>query len=172
MDWIELEEKCFEITYDTIKMLLLENKDEAFYAVSLYTDSSAMSASLSASSEGKLKSILAAEEDQSIECENYYRWAVSEWFYDGYNAGAFSKISKMLREDSSREINFAKFKNELIKTLSNVLIRIKRELPIELNSTVCFVSITDDDESEEIENSSAKLINDAPLLMAFILRFD
>ncbi|MCL1091620.1 hypothetical protein L2744_18845 [Shewanella profunda] len=43
MDWIELEEKCFEITYDTIKMLLLENKDEAFYAVSLYTDSSAMS---------------------------------------------------------------------------------------------------------------------------------
>lgn len=56
MDWTELEEKCFEITYDTIKMLLLENKDEAFYAVSLYTDSSAMSASLSASSEGKLKS--------------------------------------------------------------------------------------------------------------------
>lgn len=172
MDWIELEEKCFETTYDTIKMLLLENKDETFYAVSLYTDSSAMSVSLSASSEEKLKSILADEEEQSIECENYYRWAVSEWFYDGYNAGAFSKISKMLREDSSREINFAKFKSELIQTLSNVLVRIKRELPIELNSTVCFVSVTDDNESEEIENSSAKLINDAPLLMAFISRFD
>lgn len=172
MNWDELEDKCFQATFEAIKKLLTEKPDENFYAFSLYTDSSAMTVSLSANSEERLHSILNVEEDKSKETQSYYKWATSEWAYEGFYAENFSNISKSLRESSDRE-NFVQFKNKLIQMLINVLKKIKlSELAPELSTSALFVSITDDDEAENIENISADLINDEPIKSYFISRYD
>ena len=130
MDWNKFEENCFKVTVELIRRILSENPDESFYAYSLYTDSSAMTVSLSANSEEKLKAILDSDSDKSAENQSYYKWAISEWAYEGYGADLFSEISKGLRLSSERE-RFSDFKNSLINSLTNVLKKLmKRFLKI------------------------------------------
>lgn len=172
MNWDELEEKCFQATFEAIKKLLTEKTDENFYAFSLYTDSSAMTVSLSANSEERLHSILNAEEDKSKETQSYYKWATSEWAYEGFSAENFSDISKALRESPDRA-NFLQFKEKLVQTLINTLKKLKlSELAPTLNDSVLFVSVTDDDDAERIENISAGLINDKSVASCFVSRYD
>ncbi|WP_373963005.1 DUF4303 domain-containing protein [Kosakonia sacchari] len=172
MNWDELEEKCFQAAFDAIKKLLTEYSTENFYAFSLYTDSSAMTVSLSANSEERLHSILDAEKDKSRETQSYYKWATSEWAYEGFSAENFSDISKALRESPDRA-NFLQFKNRLVQALINALKKIKlSELAPALNDSVLFVSITDDDDAERTENISAGLINDKSISSYFLSRYD
>lgn len=46
------------------------------------------------------------------------------------------------------------------------------ELASQLSTSALFVSITDDDEAENIENISADLINDEPIKSYFLSRYD
>lgn len=170
MNWNELEEECFEASLETIKKILCEIQNERFYAFSLYTDSSAMTVSMSANSQEKLSSILDSGEDDSEETKNYYRWATSEWAYEAYNSEAFSAISQKLRTSVSRN-KITEFKKELIKVLTNVLKRVKHDLGKEVQGMTFFVTITDDDDSENVEDNSAKEINDNPIFRKFIHRY-
>lgn len=172
MKWDELEIKCLQATVSAIKKLLAENPEESFYAFSLYTDSSAMTVSLSANAEQYVSSILDNEEDRSKENQNYYKWATSEWAYAGVYSEIFTDISTSLRESPDRA-NFSQFKKNLIQTLINTLEKIKcGELSLVLNTSVLFVSITDDDESENIENVSAQSINNESVTSCFLARYD
>ncbi|MEN3751779.1 DUF4303 domain-containing protein [Mangrovibacter sp. SLW1] len=120
MDWNKFEDDCFQLTVKLIKRILSEKPNENFYAFSLYTDSSAMTVSLSANSEEKLKAILDVDSDKSEENQRYYRWATSEWAYEGYGADLFSEISKELRLSPERE-HLSDFKKNLINSLTTVL---------------------------------------------------
>ncbi|NUL38958.1 DUF4303 domain-containing protein [Kosakonia sacchari] len=172
MEWDELEIKCLQATVAAIKKLLAENPEENFYAFSLYTDSSAMTVSLSANSEQQVNSILDSEENTSKENQDYYKWTTSEWAYEGVYPDFFNDISKSLRESPDRA-NFSQFKKNLIQTLINTLKKVKHgELSLVLSASVVFVSITDDDESENIENISAQSINNESITCYFLARYD
>ncbi|MCL6332083.1 DUF4303 domain-containing protein [Pectobacterium carotovorum subsp. carotovorum] len=171
MDWNKFEENCFKLTVKLIKKILSEKSNENFYAFSLYTDSSAMTVSLSANSEEKLKTILDADSDKSEENQTYYRWAISEWAYEGYESDLFSEISKELRLSSERE-SFSDFKNNLINSLTNALRRTNEEILKDGGGgVIMFVSITDDDDAEYIENMSSKIINSETIHDLFSKRY-
>ena len=171
MNWGELEKKCYQATSEAMNRLLAENSHEDFYAFSLYTDSSAMTVMLSANSEQQLESILENEEDKSKETINYYRWATSEWAYDGCFPELFGEISTLLRESPNRS-DFTDFKRKLLQILTNTLNKIKSgELASSLEKSILFVSVTDDDESEEIENISAQIINNHQETSFFLERY-
>ncbi|MEI7181512.1 MULTISPECIES: DUF4303 domain-containing protein [Pectobacterium] len=171
MDWSKFEENCFKLTVKLIKKILSEKSNENFYAFSLYTDSSAMTVSLSANSEEKLKTILDADSDKSEENQTYYRWAISEWAYEGYESDLFSEISKELRLSSERE-SFSDFKNNLINSLTNALRRTNEEILKDGGEgVIMFVSITDDDDAEYIENMSSKIINSETIHDLFSKRY-
>ncbi|WP_323634530.1 DUF4303 domain-containing protein [Pectobacterium polaris] len=171
MDWNKFEENCFKLTVKLIKKILSEKPNENFYAFSLYTDSSAMTVSLSANSEGKLKTILDADSDKSEGNQTYYRWAISEWAYEGYGSDLFSEISKELRLSSERE-SFSDFKNNLINSLTNALRRTNEEILKDgREGVIMFVSITDDDDAEYIENMSSKIINSEAIHDLFSKRY-
>lgn len=172
MDWKEFEDECFDITLSLVNGLVFENKDDVIYALCLYTDSSAMTVSLSANSEKCFFKSINTNEDNDDEMKNYYRWAFSEWLYDAYGASKFSGVSNTLRGDTLRDIDFNSFLKNLIPTLIQVLCRIRDEKINDLDKTVFFVSITDDDDSEAIENSSAKIINSDIVCRKFISRYD
>lgn len=170
MDWNEIEDDCFQIMVELVNKILSEHPDEKFYAFSLYTDSSAMTVSLSANTEEKLNAMFDADADKSQLNQNYYRWAVSEWAYEGYGADFFNEVSRKLRLAPGRE-HFSDFRCDLIKSLTNALNRMNKEI---MNDTlvVMFVSITDDDESEFIENMSSELINSEAMHDAFLERYE
>lgn len=170
MDWNEIEDDCFQIMVELVNKILSEHPDEKFYAFSLYTDSSAMTVSLSANTEEKLNAILDADADKSQVNQNYYRWAVSEWAYEGYGANLFNEVSRELRLAPEREC-FSDFRCNLIKSLTNVLNRANKEIMNDA-SVVMFVSITDDDESEYIENVSSELINIEAMHDFFLKRYE
>lgn len=171
MNWKGFEDECFDITLSLVNSLACENKDDVIYALCLYTDSSAMTVSLSANSEKGFFKSINTNEDNDDEMKNYYRWAFSEWLYDAYGASEFSGGSNVLRGDTLRDIDFNSFFKNLISTLTQVLCRIRDENINVLDKTVFFVSITDDD-SEVIENSSAKIINSDLVYRKFISRYD
>ncbi|MEI7228707.1 DUF4303 domain-containing protein [Pectobacterium carotovorum] len=169
MDWDKFEGNCFKLTVKLIKKILSEKPNENFYAFSLYTDSSAMTVSLSANSEEKLKTILDADSDKSEENQTYYRWAISEWAYEG--SDLFSEISKELRLSSERE-SFSDFQNNLINSLTNALRRTNEEILKDGGEgVIMFVSITDDDDAEYIENMSSKIINSEAIHDLFSKRY-
>ena len=172
MNWKKLEDECFQITLNIIKSLLHAYKDDELYALCLYTDSGAMTVSLSANSQKDLSQLMNLDEDNSQEIENYYRWAFSEWAYDSYNSSEFSKISKILREDPSRDIDFDFFFTTLINSLTNVLCRVRSTEIEPLKQTIFFISITDNDDSESIENDTAKLLNSQDGHCNFIARYN
>ncbi|MGU5677298.1 DUF4303 domain-containing protein [Aeromonas hydrophila] len=172
MDWKKFEDECFDLTLSLVNGLVCENKDDVIYALCLYTDSSAMTVSLSANTERGFSESINANEDNDDEMVKYYRWAFSEWLYDAYEASKFSGISNNLRGDTLRDIDFNSFFKKLIVTLTQVLCRIRDENINALDKTVFFVSITDDDDSEAIENGSAKIINSDMVYRKFISRYD
>ncbi|MFP1760718.1 DUF4303 domain-containing protein [Lonsdalea quercina] len=168
MNWNEFENSCFQLTVKLIKKILSEKPDEHFYAFCLYTDSSAMTVSMSANSEEKLKSILAADDDKSEENQSYYKWSTSEWAYEGYGADFFSELSKELRLEPERK-EFSDFKKNLINSLTKSLKRVNEELG--QDKYVMFVTITDDDDAEYIENTSSGIINSKATHHMFLSRF-
>ncbi|AOR58281.1 DUF4303 domain-containing protein [Pectobacterium parmentieri] len=171
MDWYRFEGDCYQLAVKLITRILSENPDENFYAFSLYTDSSAMTVSLSANSKEKLKAILDADSDKSKENQSYYKWAISEWAYEGYGTDFFSDMSKELRLSPERE-HFYDFKNSLIYSLTNALKRANEEIVQEGHTiAVMFVSVTDDDSAEDIENMSSKIINNRVAHNLFLERY-
>ncbi|AOR65749.1 DUF4303 domain-containing protein [Pectobacterium wasabiae] len=171
MDWYRFEGDCYQLAVKLITRVLSENPDEKFYAFSLYTDSSAMTVSLSANSKEKLKAILDADSDKSKENQTYYKWAISEWAYEGYGTDLFDEISKKLRLSPERE-HFSDFKNSLIYSLTNALKRANEEIVQQGHAiAVMFVSVTDDDNAEYIENMSSKVINNRVAHDLFLARY-
>ncbi|MCG8707913.1 DUF4303 domain-containing protein [Brenneria sp. 4F2] len=172
MDWSDFESECRRTVNTLISAILAENPDEHFYAFCLYTDSSAMAVSLAANSEEKLKSVLDADSDKSKENQNYYRWATSEWAYEDFGADLFAELSAFLRKSPERE-HFPVFKNRLIHSLAYALSSVVAEIfQNRHDAAVMFVSITDDDEAEDIENSSSEIINTEIAHNLFLTRYD
>lgn len=172
MDWDKFEEECYKITLNVITKILSERSNENLYGIVLYTDSSAMTVSLSANSTEKLQAILDSDSDKSKENQSYYKWAISEWAYESYEAELFSDLSKALRLSSDR-VQFSDFKNELINSLTNVLKKVKEQLfNRDSDKVTLFVSLTDDDDAEFIENTSSKLINSDVIHDFFLSRYE
>ncbi|WP_406639056.1 DUF4303 domain-containing protein [Pectobacterium brasiliense] len=140
MDWNKFEENCFKLTIKLIKKILSEKPNENFYAFSLYTDSQCYDCVFKCKLEEKLKTILDADSDKSEENQTYYRWAISEWAYEGYESDFISEISKELRLSSERE-SFSDFKNNLINSLTNALRRTNEEILKDGGEGVIYVCI-------------------------------
>ncbi|MBY7903819.1 DUF4303 domain-containing protein [Vibrio fluvialis] len=172
MNWDNFEEKCFKATVEVLSKLISEHKNEKIYAFALYTDGGAMTVSVSANSEERLNLILDEDSDKSKENQNYYKWATSEWAYESYDDYLYCELCKELRHSSDRE-NFFNFRNSLITSMTNVLVRVRKEMLNDaLASITMFVSVTDDDDSEYIENESSEKINEIALHENFLNRYD
>ena len=116
--------------------------------------------------------ILDEDSDKSKENQNYYKWATSEWAYESYEDYLYCELCKVLRHSSDRE-NFFNFRNSLITSMTNVLVRVRKEMHNDaLASITMFVSVTDDDDSEHIENESSEKINEIAIHEYFLNRYD
>lgn len=177
MDWNNLESQVYTLSKKAFLNLLDDHSNEKFYAFALYTDSSAMTICLAANSLEKLNEKIDEEddEDKTDEAISYFKWTSSEWAYEAFEGDALAEINRALREDKERS-EFNNFAQRLINSMTNVLASLvsedffKRKSIIE--EVVVFVTITDDDVAQSIENVSAKLLNTDNSLQIFLKRFD
>ncbi|WP_213881483.1 DUF4303 domain-containing protein [Pseudomonas sp. dw_358] len=165
MDWSSFENKIVAAAKDGFLAMQKQYFDERFYAFALYTDSGAMTVVLAGNTVQALDRSLAqqAEEDLTDETIAYFKWAVSEWAYEGWGAELLQSVCEELRSSIDRD-DFGDFERCLHGSMQSALLRLKNDgvfkVGSDLKSPTLFVAITDDDRSEELENNSALILND------------
>ncbi|VWB26961.1 hypothetical protein BLA13014_00996 [Burkholderia aenigmatica] len=164
-----------QATATVFSALRNEHPDEDFYAFALYTDSSAMSVQAAGNSEQALEEVLKNAEDRSPESDAYSRWASSEWAYEAFRGVGFKEISKALRESPDRS-NFSKFKADahaaMIEALRTADASGVFGTGTDREKIIIFVTITDDNDAEQLENDSAKQLNSPAAYQKFLNRYD
>ncbi|MDU8502912.1 DUF4303 domain-containing protein [Pseudomonas syringae] len=175
MNWNNLESQVYTLSKKAFLNLLDDHSDEKFYAFALYTDSSAMTICLAANSLEKLNEKIdnEDEEDKTDEAISYFKWTSSEWAYEAFEGDEFAEINRELRNDKERN-EFDTFIHKLITCMTNVLASLVSEGFFKkksiIDKLVLFVTITDDDVAQSIENASAKLLNNEDSLQMFLKR--
>lgn len=179
MNWDQLKNQIYDASKQAFHELLDSHKPEHFYAFALYTDSAAMSVSPSANSvEGYAEKVGRELEEDEKTGENLacYKWSTSEWAYEAEFGESFALINNALRQDGARS-DLSIFKKSLLNVMTEALAQLTSEGFFERTPTatgsacVVFVSITDDDDAENVENKSAEIINSRPAYDEFLKRY-
>ena len=175
MDWKNFEVKVLSVMKQAIQDLHLARPDENFYALALYTDDSAMTIALAANSREALElRLLDEDEDDRDESRPYFQWATSEWEYEAWRGDLFKEASKELREASERD-DISTFRKKLHLSMINVLKELNQEGFLDRfagEKPTLFITVTDDDAAESVENNSAKLLNAPDAYAVFMNRYD
>ena len=140
--------------------ILNQTDDENVYAVALVTDSNCCSLFLAVNTVEYLNN----ETDGSDEC----RWHPDEWGYSDGHGSELVKLSALLWENYGNLPGRAFFFNALISAMKQL-----KESGIFKERTdeiTFFVSISDDEDAENIEDMSASQLNLPALAAAFLSR--
>lgn len=106
-----------------------------------------------------------------------YKWYIGEWAYEAWNADGFADICERLSEASEAACekgSIVEFKRNVHACMIKALSILDEEGffgPVRKDA-VLFVSSTDYDESIELENSSAKTLNNAITYNKFLKRYE
>lgn len=174
MNWKEFEMDLLAVVAKALQELQVEYSNERFYAFALLTDSSAMTIALAANSVEALESkILSENEEDREDSRAYYQWAVSEWQYAAWRGELFRTASKKLREATGRD-DIATFREDLYSVMIAVLNKLCEARPFQrylVQEPTLFVTVTDNDSAEILENYSAKVLNSPAVYDNFLNRY-
>lgn len=149
--------------------ILQEVGDEEIYTAALVTDSDCVTLFLA------VNTLEFLEENGGPAEEN--RWLPDEWGYSDGDDSALAELSRQLfahdealedGDDETRKENRRLFFDAAISALEQL--KKAKVFGKHSDQVTCFVSISDDEEAEEIENQSAKQLNTAKLAKAFAKR--
>lgn len=165
---------------ETYLALLAKHPDEHFYAFALYTDSDAMTVVPAANSEEGLqrvrKQMAVGDDERAPE----FRWATGEWVYESAEAGSFNPLCKKLADavlsPGFPAAKFVHFFDELQRDMIEALRLLDQEglfgVGAERERITLFITVSDDNRAEELENVSAKLLNPPAVFDRFISRYE
>ncbi|WP_349308675.1 DUF4303 domain-containing protein [Microbacterium sp. MM2322] len=146
---------------------------ERLYAVALTTDDGAMSPGLCVTTvehyEAKRSEADAADVLASPGYDAYLRWDTAEWRDELAGWEHFEPISEALPEESDDADGWFE---EHIDALTAALAHLRAERAEALAGVTLFVSVTDSDETEAIENRSARALNPPELTERFLRRYE
>jgi hypothetical protein len=114
--------------------------------------------------------------EENIESEmtpqeiRYFRWSPAEWCFEAIGDDLFQPVNSMLLQSSLQGFNAIEL-NTMTDIMARALRRLRDIYADRLQNVTLFVTVTDYDEAEEIENRSAILINPPGIAQAFVSRF-
>jgi hypothetical protein len=170
--WKDISEDLQTASLAAVRGLLSKHEGEHIYALALFTSDDGANVALAANTEEGYQAHLTAEaedEPNSPEDEIYYRWASSEWVMEGWDRTAFSRVNALLAQQEKSD--FDSYFDNLIEAMTAALVATKAALGERLADVTAFVTVTDSNDAEEIENASASRINAADLAGRFLRRF-
>jgi hypothetical protein len=182
MDFTALRADIARAAERAFTELKARHRGEHFYAFALYTDDGAQTVVPAANSEEGFARKLALSGADETEYP-HYRWSTGEWLYDAVGDEHFRGISDRLNapgaapseeEDPSGEA-FGAFKQGLLDAMTGALSDLEARgffgKGAVREQVTLFASISDSDDAEEAENASARRLNPAPVLAAFLERY-
>ncbi|MNJ37255.1 hypothetical protein D3C77_320660 [compost metagenome] len=170
----EFERLVREGFLQDLKQILSEVAREKVYACAFGTDSDLVTLFLAVNTEESLARHIADMKSKGLcddaESEIYYRWDCSEFQYG--QESHFNHISRFLyaTEDTYQ------YKEEMVNILAKVVKETNNEFfaqyeQVKENITF-FVSMTDDELAEELENQSVVLMTSPALVPSFLARYN
>lgn len=177
----EFNKRLVEATRMDFREILNQCGDEKIYAASFVTDSDAMTLFFAVNTYKKLEiryeQFIQKYGDDEIDKESLYKafkWNPSEWAYseDNVEDSAIDALQAFLYEkrNSIEEEDFERFEENLYKTVTEVLLTLRNEGLF--TDSILFVSISDDDRAEDIEDESAAVLNTGMMFDSFLNRWD
>lgn len=176
MNWTELTHKITNAARAAFLAMQSEAKGEKFYVFALYTDADCYTVGVTANSIQKHEEKMAEEGISDTQEALGYKWYTGEWFYEAWGDDGFQSICEELSEASnaaSNEGRFLEFKQNVHSCMIKCLADLDRDRIFqEREDAVLLISSTDNDESEILENESAKQLNDRRLAELFLGRYN
>ncbi|PSJ36813.1 DUF4303 domain-containing protein [Allosphingosinicella deserti] len=173
MAWTDVAGALQSASATVVEGLLAPHRDEKLYAVALYAAEDGMSVAVAANSEEQYRAHLASEAlagANSPGDEVYYRWATSEWSLERWHSDLFAEANALIRGEDRRD--FDRYREALIEAMISALAGVRESFGDRLADVTMFVSVTDSDEAEGIENDSAARLNPKGLADGFLSRFE
>jgi hypothetical protein len=161
-----------------LQSLLKKLQGEKIYACAIFTDSDWVTLGLAVNTEEALNRHIEdmkeeLQDDDEGEYEDdeysYFRWACGEFQYD---SGDFNNISKLMNTTK----NVHEHSDDIVKIIAKVVNETDGSLFAQFGQskedTTFFVSLSDDDGAEELENQSVVLMTTPKLSGEFLKRYD
>lgn len=176
MYWAELTERIIVASRVSFSDLIQQRKGESFYAFILYTDADCYTVLPSANSIEKHKEKIAREGAEGPKELAGYKWSIGEWAYESWKAEAFDAVCEDLSEASQSACEagaFAEFRQQVHASMIKALASLDEEgfFGSIRSGIVIFVSSSDYDESIELENRSALMLNSPDVYEKFLKRY-
>ncbi|SCW62352.1 protein of unknown function [Paenibacillus tianmuensis] len=174
-DFLKQFEEHFRASFlEDLKGTLEKARDERVYACAFGTDSDFITLFLAVNTEESLARHIAAMKKKDLcsseEDEIYYRWGISEYQYG--DESHFNHISKLLYAVE----NAYDYKDQLVAIIARVVQETDEAIFTQYGQSkeniVFFVSMTDDEMAEELENETVVLMTKPELAADFLKRYD
>lgn len=156
---------------------MAEESTASFYAFILYTDADCYTVLPSANSIEKHEEKIGKEGVEDSSEIAGFKWAIGEWAYEAWNGQAFAAISDDLSNASqkaSQQGRFAEFREQLHLAMGKAMSALRDEGIFDRfkDRAVLFISSSDYEESFEIENWSAQILNAPSMHAGFLKRYE
>jgi hypothetical protein len=168
-DWNRIEDDIYEASRASFAELLDQAGKEGIYAFCLYTDSDGGSVVPSANTEAGHRESLERAGECTERTKRYYRWAPEEWKYVAFGGDHFNAICETLFSVSVDD-QFGQVAGAMTRALDRL--RTEKTFTRLAEAPTLFVSVSDDNRAESIENESAKVLNNAERLTIFLQRYN
>jgi hypothetical protein len=179
MNWNDVGGKLRAATIASFDALQAEDESGDVYAICLLTDDGAMSVGFSANSEAHFvarRAEEAEEREMTASFEAYLRWDPAEYAYEDIGDDAFEQANAPLiaaaTSDDGEGDNADVHLDHLIDAMIDALANLRAERGDALAKVTLFVTVTDSEQTEEVENRSAERLNPPELAAPFLRRYD
>jgi len=175
MNWEEFTKDVVAAARQSFSELLAQHGDETFYAFVLYTDEDCWTIVPAANSLEQYQAKMARLKKHDPQNLAYYKWASAEWAYEAYAAAPFNTICEQLSEASPKgKAAYATFKANVHAAMTDALKVLDREgfFGKHRDGAALFITSSDDDGAEAMEDNSAKLLNRPEIYEPFLKRYD
>ena len=182
----KMEAKIQKAVKADVKKILKEVGSERIYAAALVTDSDCITLFLAVNTYENMQRTdtryieildLPDEQAQKIRAgiASVTKWVPDEWGYSDGNDGKLTKVSKLLfAKEASDSAEYAAHRKLFIDTVISAFKGVIESKAFGKRSEeiVYFVSMSDDEKIEELENYSAKQLNSAEVYEQFLKRYE
>lgn len=148
------------------------NKGETFYAFALYTDEDFATVEPSCNSEEKFEERIRSEGRKLKPSHvKYVRWGTAEWAYEGAGGEHFAKAYELIKSGSDFTPSDT---NLVLAAMVDALKSLDEEeffgAGPDRERVTLFISVSDSESAEMIENTTAKQLNPPVVYKKFLQR--
>jgi hypothetical protein len=175
MDWDTIRVSIQAAVLVTFDELILSVGDERLYVICLQTAEDGISIGAGANTEEGYYAKCSSEaelEDITPEYRSYLRWAPAEWRFEVIDDSHFSAVNRDLNVLFTDFVSgYTAHFSRLIEIMTDGLAYLRKARAEMLNNVALFVTISDSEIAEDVEQQSAGQLNPQNILNELLTRY-